>query len=625
MKIKDQYGLYTVKEQLAVSDERVCCRAADPFLGSDVVLQLIMLPDAFDAQQQQTFEQQLEKLAELDHPALAPIFDIGREENTCFYTTTFFPQGRFSSSQPLPLSEREGLLVIRQLAEGLAYAHSKGFEHGMLAAEEVFADEQGRPVLTNFGITELLESFYGSASDISAPSQTPSLAQKQSSFGLGELFLALVLPQDDQSVSLVDLVVRLKGYREKELMSALLGLSQEGIPSYDELIRSIDMILDPPEEPLPKGSSQAAERDDFDYPLELDEMIQEESVAVPATVENASPPQQLIEVPAPAGEKTDKENILQHEEQLRLYAQLEEAAAAQKQAEQELVATREMFEQCQQQLKKTQIDKNIALEMLDNQPQQRHPAVWLVGGCLVGMAAAGSLVYFLFNVWMVPAQDQVAHKVSVERMPIVAASTTEQKKVRPVTPEPGDAPVTSVTLPEQKKGAEEKAAGVSSQSVQAAIVSVGGAEKGEKAAATKIESLPSDPIPETAAENPQVLQQEQPDAAKTNIQAFLKAWGKAWSDQDISAYFAHYSGDYQPDAAQSRQEWLEERQRRLSGPAWIEIELDFLDFKFLGADMAEVKLLQKYRSDTYGDRTRKLLSLVRENNQWKIWMERSLN
>ncbi|MDT8420928.1 MAG: protein kinase [Desulfuromonadales bacterium] len=622
LEIQEQYGLYTVKETLAVSDERACCRASDPFLGHDVVLQLIKIADSFDAEKQQFFTQQLEKLAELNHPALAPIFDIGTEENICFFTTTFFPQGRFFSSLSLPLSEKEGLLVIRQLAEGLTYGHSKGFEHGMLDADDVFADEQGRPVLANFGVNELLESLYGVSSGQSAPSLVPSIAQKQSSYSLGTFYLDLVLAEGEGHPSPMERVVTLKGYREKQLISTLLGMSQEGIPSYDELIRLIDEILDPPEVPVHAAELEHASRDEFDFSLELDEDLRQEEEPAPQPVPSEDPiPFELDdEKPAPAAQEVDSEKQALRDAQFLLQGELHEATAACKRAERELLATQEALEESQKALKKALTDKNIALEMLDNQPPPRHPAVWLIGGCLVGMLAAGSLVYFLFNVWMVPEQELVSHKVSVERQPIVAEAVAANKESRTAVskPAPSTLPGTTSTPPEQDEKAAERPADTSV--TQDAVAS-----PAQDSGRGKVEQQSAEPAPVAVAEDKQAPSPEPPADPEAEILVVLQQWVQAWSKQDVSAYLATYSEDYQPDAGQSLQEWRDARKVRLERPEWIEVNLQDFDFKLIGPEIAEVKLLQKYRSDSYGDQTKKVISLVREDGQWKIWMERSLN
>ena len=59
LKLEKQYGLYTIKEQLTVGDDRACCCAADPFLGHDVLLQLIKLPEQWDSEQLESFEKRL--------------------------------------------------------------------------------------------------------------------------------------------------------------------------------------------------------------------------------------------------------------------------------------------------------------------------------------------------------------------------------------------------------------------------------------------------------------------------------------------------------------------------------------------------------------------------------------
>lgn len=108
------------------------------------------------------------------------------------------------------------------------------------------------------------------------------------------------------------------------------------------------------------------------------------------------------------------------------------------------------------------------------------------------------------------------------------------------------------------------------------------------------------------------------------IEQTVRDWARAWAAQDVGRYLSFYAGDFRPDDGLTRQGWEQQRQVRLRRPEWIRLELEKLRVAEQSAQQAVVEFIQKYRSDTYGDVTRKQLILSRENNGWRISRENTL-
>ena len=107
------------------------------------------------------------------------------------------------------------------------------------------------------------------------------------------------------------------------------------------------------------------------------------------------------------------------------------------------------------------------------------------------------------------------------------------------------------------------------------------------------------------------------------IDAFARSWADSWQSKDIKAYLAHYSEDFQPGGGANLTSWTQQRRKRLLKPAFIEIELRSIRHKKVGATRALVTFDQRYRSDTYADRSAKTLELRWEREGWKILKETS--
>ncbi len=95
-------------------------------------------------------------IAQLHHPNIVTVFDIGVHGDIYYLSMAYLPGGTLGDkiSQGLPLEQ--GLAIIRRLADALGYAHRCGFIHRDIKPINVLFHENGLPVLTDFGIAKAL-------------------------------------------------------------------------------------------------------------------------------------------------------------------------------------------------------------------------------------------------------------------------------------------------------------------------------------------------------------------------------------------------------------------------------------------------------------------------------------
>ena len=98
------------------------------------------------------FENEARVIAQLVHPHIVGIFDVGRTSNgQIYYTMPYLPGGDLASRNLR--DDPEGVLaIVRSLAEALACAHDHGIVHRDVKPENVLFDSLDRPLLTDFGI-----------------------------------------------------------------------------------------------------------------------------------------------------------------------------------------------------------------------------------------------------------------------------------------------------------------------------------------------------------------------------------------------------------------------------------------------------------------------------------------
>jgi len=119
---------------------------------------------------------------------------------------------------------------------------------------------------------------------------------------------------------------------------------------------------------------------------------------------------------------------------------------------------------------------------------------------------------------------------------------------------------------------------------------------------------------------------EQAEAAATQNRAeVLKAvndWAKAWSQNDVDGYLAHYSADFQTPKGVQRGEWEAQRRTRIAKPRKIEVDIDSPKVTFSQANRVTVTFRQRYQSGGLKVTSTKTLVMVKSGEKWLIQQER---
>ena len=147
-------------------------RALDPRLGRDVAVKVVHPRLAADPSRLSRFEKEARAAAQLDHPNILVVHDIGTHEGSPFIVSELL-QGeslREKLGEPLPLKKAVDYAI--QIAHGLAAAHEKGIVHRDIKPENVFVTKDGHVKILDFGVAKLLPTFEASSIDTKTPTET---------------------------------------------------------------------------------------------------------------------------------------------------------------------------------------------------------------------------------------------------------------------------------------------------------------------------------------------------------------------------------------------------------------------------------------------------------------------
>ncbi|MEO7064963.1 MAG: bifunctional serine/threonine-protein kinase/formylglycine-generating enzyme family protein [Dokdonella sp.] len=143
---------YRILRRLGLGGMATVYLAIQQSLGRPVAIKVLSSACTPSDDVAQRFEREARTIAQLDHPHIVSIFDVGRTSNGQFYyTMPYLPNGDLSVHHLQGAPDRV-LGVIRALAEALGCAHDQGIVHRDVKPENVLFDRLDRPLLTDFGI-----------------------------------------------------------------------------------------------------------------------------------------------------------------------------------------------------------------------------------------------------------------------------------------------------------------------------------------------------------------------------------------------------------------------------------------------------------------------------------------
>src|SRR5215813_9454455 len=128
---------YSIKSELGRGGMGVVYRAFDPLLNRDVAIKLIP-PTLLNPDTEQRFQREAQLVAQMDHPAVVPIYDYGKHEGSLFFVMPVVEGTNlrwFQRDNALTLGEVIDIGI--QVAEALEYSHSRSVTHRDIKPENI--------------------------------------------------------------------------------------------------------------------------------------------------------------------------------------------------------------------------------------------------------------------------------------------------------------------------------------------------------------------------------------------------------------------------------------------------------------------------------------------------------
>lgn len=175
LQIGDQLDQYVIQSHLAQGGMSDIYRARDLMSGRQVVIKIPSSSLIGDPSQYERFRRELQVMGTLRHPAVQRGLGSGRFNRTPYLVTEWIDghSMRQIVSEQAPMPAEQAVSLVIGIAEGLDYCHRNGVVHRDLKPENILVQENGQPVILDFGIALVEGASRITYANLTATSGTP--------------------------------------------------------------------------------------------------------------------------------------------------------------------------------------------------------------------------------------------------------------------------------------------------------------------------------------------------------------------------------------------------------------------------------------------------------------------
>ena len=154
-----KFGRYNILEELGSGGFGTVYKAQDEVLGRIIALKVLHPGLLVDKSFVSRFRNEARLAAQLEHPNLVPVHDLGQEDGRYYITMAYMAGGSLKDKLKEGALPEESLrLVFPQILSGLEVIHDNGIIHRDLKPANILFDQYGNARISDLGFAKALHA-----------------------------------------------------------------------------------------------------------------------------------------------------------------------------------------------------------------------------------------------------------------------------------------------------------------------------------------------------------------------------------------------------------------------------------------------------------------------------------